>query len=410
MLYLNELPNLMLGCRHKHSVSEKRESMAKSGFQVLYIDDDEFMLKAAGRLLRRLKPEWSIHLLQEAVNWRTFTNQQHICPDLVMSDLIMPELRGDQLLAQVARHFPNSIRALITGDTTVEITALSNNWAHFILPKPFTEKDFEQILSCAERLGSLPFSDACRQKLSGIESLPVLPSVVRKLERCIDNEQCAGVDFAHIVANEPPLAAQVLKAANSVYLGFETRTNSLSTAVSRLGMKVVCGIAMTMMTRNAFHRVSDQEHDEVVAYHQRLASLSGAIARKLHWPVDQQEDVYLVCLLSSIGTLVLKESGYVCETDDCAPLALHRGYRDADVIGGYILILWGCDLPIVEVILTLGQANAVSDDPTQWKMGQLVQFCQMYLQAQENASLDAWMSTLPNPLAHLARWLRSAQE
>jgi HD-like signal output (HDOD) protein len=358
------------------------------------------MLKAASRLLRRLKPDWSITLIQDPATWRDLTDAQAISPDLVLSDLIMPELKGDELLAQVSQHFPNSIRALITGDTTVEIEALTNNWTHFILPKPFSEKDFEQILTCAERLRTLPFSTRCRQKLAGIENLPVLPSIVRQLERCMDDEQCGSAKFAHIVANEPSLVGQVIKAANSVYLGFESRTNSLSTAVSRLGMKVVCGIAMTMMNRNAFRQLSDEEHEAIVAYHQTLANLAGALAQQLHWSVEEQDNVYLVCLLSAIGELILKEMGHTQTLDSDNPLDLQVGYRDTDVISAYVLILWGYHFPVAEAILTLGQTSDVAE-PHQWEMGQLVHFCHDYAQAQHAGTLNEWLDSLPEPLALL---------
>ncbi|MCG7490960.1 HDOD domain-containing protein [Vibrio sp. Of14-4] len=383
--------------------------MAKSSFQVIYIDDDEFMLKAASRLLRRLKPDWSITLIQDPATWRDLTDAQAISPDLVLSDLIMPELKGDELLAQVSQHFPNSIRALITGDTTVEIEALTNNWTHFILPKPFSEKDFEQILTCAERLRTLPFSTRCRQKLAGIENLPVLPSIVRQLERCMDDEQCGSAEFVHIVANEPPLVGQVIKAANSVYLGFESHTNSLSTAVCRLGMKVVSGIAMTMMSRNAFRQLSDEEHGAVVTHHQTLANLAGALAQRLHWSVEEQDNVYLVCLLSAIGELILMEMGHTQALDSDNPLDLQVGYRDTDVISAYVLILWGYHSPVAEAILTLGQTFDVSE-PHQWEMGQLMHFCHDYMQAQNAGMLNEWMDSLPEPLAVLPALLQSPEE
>ncbi len=316
----------------------------------------------------------------------------------------MPALTGDKLLAQVSQHFPNSIRGLITGDTTVEINALANNWTHFILPKPFTEKDFEKILICVERLGTLPFSNDCRQKLAGIESLPVLPKTVRQLALCMESEYCGSAEFADIVANEPSLAGQIIKTANSVYLGFESRTNSLSTAVSRLGMQVVCGVAITMMNLKSFQRLSDDEHEVVVGRQQQLASLAETLAQRLHWSKEEQKSDYLVCLLSSIGELTLKDMGYTDTPFTTNPLALQSGYRDTDVICAYVLILWGYHLPIAESILTLGQLSSFSE-PHQWDISQLVHFCQAYLLAQANGKFNEWVDTLPDSYAALAEFL-----
>ncbi len=383
--------------------------MASSGFHVLYIDDDKFMLKAASRLLRRLRPEWSVTLIEEPISWLNYVTSHSISPDLVLCDLLMPGIRGDELLVQVRKQFPNSTRALITGDTTVEIDALSNNWTHFILPKPFTEKDFELVLTCAERLRTFPFSSLCREKLAGIESLPVMPSIVKQLERCIKDDQCGCAEFAQIVANEPPLVGQVLKAANSAYFGFETQTSSLNTAVSRLGMSVVSAFALAMLSRHCFKRLNNTEHERIVLHHRDLASVSVTIAKMLGWDSEQQEKLYLVCLLSAIGKLTLREMGYVPEVCKENPLALQHQYQDSDVISAYVLILWGYDLKVAEAVLELGRAK-LGEDPTHWGICHIAKFANTFLEAQSEASLDDWHDSLPDKLVMLSKPLLSPVE
>ena len=68
--------------------------MVKSCFNVLYIDDDDFMLKASSRLLKRLKPNWSITLIQDPTPWRDFVASLVSPPTLVLRDLIMHQLLG----------------------------------------------------------------------------------------------------------------------------------------------------------------------------------------------------------------------------------------------------------------------------------------------------------------------------
>ncbi|MFW7522791.1 HDOD domain-containing protein [Vibrio ostreicida] len=368
--------------------------MAENTFHVLYIDDDELMLKAVGRVIRRLKPDWTLTLIQDSAHWLDHTVTHSISPDLVVSDLVMPEIKGDELLVQVSQHFPSSIRALITGDTSIEINALTSSWTHFILPKPFTEKDFEQVLNCAERLKKLPFSESCRKLLSGIECLPVLPSIVRQLQRCADDDMCNGKAFSSIVANEPSLAGQVIKAANSAYWGFETKTTALDTAISRLGMIAVSGFALAMMSHRSFKNVSKEQHNEIVGRHQRLASVSVGLANQLGWETERQEKLYLVCLLSSIGELTLVEMGDQKERDSAPYLDVKNGYQDRLVICAYILILWGYDLGFAESVLSL-QTAEINHAPHEWAINQVVLFCESLLDAQAQQALPVWLDALP---------------
>ena len=375
--------------------------MVKSCFNVLYIDDDEFMLKAASRLLKRLKPDWSITLIQDPTTWREFVASLDSPPDLVMSDLIMPQLKGDMLLEQVSEYYPSSIRALITGDTTVDIDSLTNSWTHFILPKPFSEQDFQQILNCTERLGNSPFTAECRQKLSAIEPLPLLPKVIRQLRASIEDEQCGCVDCVDIIAQEPSLAAQIIKVANSAYLGFDTKTSSLNNAVSRLGLNIILALATAMVSHRAFKRVSEEQHSEIVNKHQLLAETSVSAAKVLEWTPDMQDRVYLVCLLSSIGVLTLLELGYsdIDSKPDC--LNLQTGLRDSDVLSAYLLILWGYDLDLAEANLCLGTA-ATDDDPANWTISNVAVFAQDLLENKAKGTLDQWRDLLPESQASLA--------
>lgn len=61
--------------------------MTAEAMKVVCVDDDDFMLKALGRMIRRMRPDWQIELVEDANHWVADVNH---APSVVISDLLMP--------------------------------------------------------------------------------------------------------------------------------------------------------------------------------------------------------------------------------------------------------------------------------------------------------------------------------
>ena len=72
--------------------------------------------------------------------------------DIVISDVMMPNMNGLDLLRQIRARWPDTAVILITGFGTIEmaVECLQHGASHFI-PKPFDNRD---ILDAVERVGS----------------------------------------------------------------------------------------------------------------------------------------------------------------------------------------------------------------------------------------------------------------
>lgn len=61
--------------------------MTAQVMKVVCVDDDDFMLKALGRMIRRMRPSWEIVLVEDATQWEI---NEDDAPSVVISDLLMP--------------------------------------------------------------------------------------------------------------------------------------------------------------------------------------------------------------------------------------------------------------------------------------------------------------------------------
>ena len=107
-------------------------------FTAFILDDDEFILRALQRTLKRLVPHWQLQFFQtsaELLPALEKTSALH----LVISDRMMPDCFGEEVLAAVQSQKPDVIRCLLTADTSAEIVVQDSNFIHHFLMQQKTQ-------------------------------------------------------------------------------------------------------------------------------------------------------------------------------------------------------------------------------------------------------------------------------
>lgn len=81
--------------------------------------------------------------------------------DIVISDQLMPEIKGVEFLQEVAATYPASCRVLLTGSVTVGgvLHEVGSGLIHLFVAKPWTEQDMRQMLE--RGVLSQEMCDAC---------------------------------------------------------------------------------------------------------------------------------------------------------------------------------------------------------------------------------------------------------
>lgn len=327
------------------------------------VDDNQSMLKATERLIHEIRPDWQALYCDNPLIWRDQWSYSDIeAPAVFIAELSMVEKQGDELLQDVKRIFPDAIRVLLTEENDQSLVGKAHSYAHFVIPKPATKYDFERLFSCAERLDNMPFNDECRRNLGEFTELPLLPDTVMKLQNVMTLPTCDIYKIADVICHEPVLVAKVFQIANSPYFGFRRATDSLPEAVGRLGLTLVESIAFTQLSTISHKRLTIQRHVEIAEKALRIGEVSRILAKKLGHNLATQDKVFIASLLTSIGALVLIEEGASEDKLDHF-IGLQSGLSDQHIIAAYVLILWGYEIEIGEIILNQGHIDFASTRP-----------------------------------------------
>jgi HD-like signal output (HDOD) protein len=86
-----------------------------------------------------------------------------------------------------------------------------------------------------------------------LKDLPALPITIKKLREAIESSDVSPRDVGNIISTDPPLAAKLLQLANSPAFGFPNQISSVSLAVSLLGMRETCSVALTAAVVDLLH-------------------------------------------------------------------------------------------------------------------------------------------------------------
>ncbi|BCX82035.1 hypothetical protein MIT9_P1617 [Methylomarinovum caldicuralii] len=148
-----------------------------------------------------------------------------------------------------------------------------------------------------------PLSPA--QLLEDDRELPSLPDVVVRLRAAIDDPASTADTLAEIIASDPALTARLLKLANSPLYGFGGRIDTISRAVTLVGLEPIYHLALATTAVSVFrgipaHLIDMDEFWVQSTYCGVVARLLARAAGVLH-----PERLFVAGLLHGIGSLVL---------------------------------------------------------------------------------------------------------
>lgn len=92
------------------------------------------------------------------------------------------------------------------------------------------------------------------QIVSKVSSFPTLPAMAGKLLNLLNDPDVTGSEIGKVVQYDPALTANLMKAANSAYLGVATQVNSINEAIFRLGSKWIFQVAVSSLIYSNLRR------------------------------------------------------------------------------------------------------------------------------------------------------------
>jgi len=334
--------------------------------RILFVDDEPNVLQGLQRMLRYMRAEWDMRFVGSGGEALDLMAKEPFAA--VVSDMRMPGMDGAQLLAEVRKRFPGTVRVILSGYSDAESVLRTVVPAHQFLAKPCSEQDLVDVIHRAFELTRVLESETLRRLLAGLKSLPTPSETYFALVDYMKRPDASASGLADIIGRDVAMTAELLKLTNSSYFALSSRVSSPLQAVRILGFEILGALILRIGIFRSFQGLP--EMGKLVEAVNRDSFLVARIARRIAklegGDLRGQEDAYCAAMLSSIGLLVLLDHHPDQVTRVKAAVAAGASSLDAEQevfganqfqVGAYLLGLWGFNKPVVEAVAFLGQPS-----------------------------------------------------
>lgn len=168
--------------------------------------------------------------------------------------------------------------------------------------------------------------------------LPTLPKLYYKVRDALSDPEVSLQLLEDLITSDPSLAASVLRIANSAFYGFPRKIETLSRAISLIGLSQLGNIVLTTSLTTSFQGIRPQSMDMARFWRGsiRRALLCRSIAR--HSNEYESERLFVLGLISDMGHLVLYQA-----QPDLEAIILDRSVNTLNDIAWEERNLLGCD-------------------------------------------------------------------
>lgn len=312
---------------------------------LIFADAESAILRSARRLLHRACSGWELHFC-ESLDQAADAADQSEAWILILDE----KLLGDDFSQAEAifSRAPAALRVILTSSSDESVIYGSARIAHLVLPKPFEKQDLEHAVTRALAVAELPMSARLRSCVAGLQALPVLPEVYRRVsaELSLDDPDVDRV--AGVISDQPQVLARLLQISNSALFGFTTPSKDTQQVVMRLGLDMVKHL---VLFSGLFSSEAETEYAKQIA---DLADEAQAFAAKMQQLAELAQldsklksEAWVAGLMHNIGKLVFLHCGQLGTEADKKPVTEYPEYETASAL---LLMLWGFDLDIAKAL------------------------------------------------------------
>lgn len=336
--------------------------------RVLFVDDEALVLQGLQRSMRSMRNEWEMTFVDNAAAALAFMEKTSV--DVIVSDMRMPAMNGAQLLGQVMRRYPKTVRLILSGHADQDLILQCVGSTHQFLSKPCDPEQLRATVGRAMDLESKLNNERLQLLVGRMEHLPSVPSLYSEIVDLMHDPETTLEDVGNIIAKDIGMTAKILKLVNSAFFGLRRQVASPAEAVAYLGLDTIKSLVLSM------HAFSQFESAQAGGF--SLAELwdhSMRTAAAARWLVQMElndrkmmDEAFVSGLLHDAGKSALAfnfpdEYGKVLVRTRTSSLTLRQAEQEAfgadhADVGGYLLGLWGLPTPVVEAI-------ALHHQPTQ---------------------------------------------
>lgn len=329
--------------------------------RILFVDDETSALRELKCALRPMEEKWAMHFADTGL--AALDECSRYSFDVVVSDMQMPGMDGTELLSEIRRLYPGTIRLMLSDPTDNQAILQALGATHQFLSKPCDPETLQTAVERAYALKHLLANPRLTKLVSGMDTIPTMPDVYRKIVAVLQKHDASLLDVGAEIANDIGMTTNILKLVNSAFFGLAQPVSSIERAVSLLGMSTITAL---VLAEGVFSKVDparmtpEFDIEGLWQHSMRTANIARSIATHEKLDAAVVDDAFLVGVIHDVGKLLLatempEEYGEVINRvggQNAFSDAVERellGATHAEV-GAYLVALWGFPDTIVEAV------------------------------------------------------------
>lgn len=337
--------------------------------KIIFVDDEPRVLEGLQRMLRGMREEWDMRFCTSGPEALEAMRQEPC--QVVVTDMRMPGMDGAQLLTEVMRLNPQTVRIILSGHSDPSYVLKSVRPAHQYLSKPCEPELLISVVKRAFALRNLLADEALKKTISQINTLPSLPSLYAEIMQELHSPSSSLQKVGQIISKDVAMTAKVLQLVNSAFFGLQRHVSNPPQAVNLLGLDTIKALVLSVQIFSQFpaNRSPSLSFEGLWKHSFSTGVLAKAFAQKEHQSKTMIDDSFMAGLLHDMGILILAMNfpdrcGEAKQREKEGDLLAWQAEKEVfgsthAEVGAYLVGLWGIPDPIVEGI-------AFHHDPAQY--------------------------------------------
>jgi HD-like signal output (HDOD) protein len=280
--------------------------------------------------------------------------------DAVVTVMRMPGMTGAELLQQVGKLQPNTLRFVLGDVADQEQICNCVGGPHQFIPQPCTPQTLASIIQRSLALDAWLSTDQLRKIIPQLRRLPTLPLTYFEVLKQVEAPNATVQSIGEVIARDPSATARLLQMVNSATFGLSEKITDPVHAVSLLGVETVKSLVLCLQVFSQ----GDEAKQAGLSFEQLWdhSFLVGRWAREIAklqtGDPRHGNDAFTAGLLHDVGRIVLasnlpkeyaavvtaaRQQGRLLFEEEAAQFGVTHAQ-----VGAYLLGLWGMPTSLVE--------------------------------------------------------------
>ena len=227
--------------------------------------------------------------------------------DAIVSDMRMPGMSGVELLNEVGKLYPETLRFILSAFADRDLIMTCVWGTHQFIAKPFDPATLVSTVQRALALGVWLSNHELKELVSQMGNFPSLPATYLEVLKQLESPEASVQNISDVIARDLAVTAKLLQMVNSAFFGLPQKLTNPFDAVSILGINTVKSLVLCIQVFTHFDKLKRSKFsmDTLWAHSMRVANSAKRIA--LAETKDQQmaDEAFTAGLMHDIGKLVL---------------------------------------------------------------------------------------------------------